>query len=100
MKRIAKKLRSNIVIKRLGATTPPFFKKVGNVLLGISAATATATATLYTLPENVYSLVPIWLLKSIGITVFFMGMFGTLITKLATDDKKLVDQQYEEDEEK
>ena len=100
MKRIAKKIRSNIVIRRLEASTPPFFKKVGKVLLSISAATATATASLYALPENVYSLVPIWLLKSIGVTVFFMGMFGTLITKLATDDKELVDQQYEEDEEK
>lgn len=100
MKNTTKRIKNNIVIKRLKANTPPFFKKVGKVLLSISAATATATATLYTLPENVYSLVPLWLLKSIGITVFFMGMFGALIAKLATDDKELVDKQYKKDEEK
>lgn len=100
MKDTTKRIKNNIVIKRLKSNTPPFFKKVGKVLLSISAAVATATATLYTLPENVYSLVPLWLLKSIGITVFFMGMFGALITKLATDDKELVDKQYKKDEEK
>lgn len=99
MKDVTKRIKNNIVIKRLKANTPPFFKKVGKVLLSISGAIAVAVGALFALPQDVYSLVPIWMLKSAGISVFLMTLFGAGVTQLATDDKKLVDQQYKEDEE-
>lgn len=88
-------LSSNVLLRRLRSTTPPFFSVVSKVLLAIAAAVGTATAVLFTLPTDVYSLVPIWLLKGAGITIFCMTLFGTLISNLATADPVLLSCQYE-----
>ena len=79
--------KENLVIRRLKSETPLFFKKVKKVLLGIAGSVALAMGALYALPSDVQSLIPIWILKYAGLTVFFMTLMGSFIADLTTTDK-------------
>jgi len=88
------KLKNNYVIRRLRSNTPPFFKEVRKVMLSIASAVAIAVGALYALPIDVPSVIPVWMLKFAGITVFLMTLFGALIAELTTDNKEVQDEQY------
>ena len=92
------KIKENYVIRRLKSNTPPFFKKVRKVMLSIATAIGVALGALYALPINVDSVIPIWVIKYCGMTVFLMTMFGAFIAELTTDNKDVQDEQYKSEE--